>query len=149
MPKKRRRKGEPHDDAEDFQMMDIDFNPPSTSSVPIAPSTSTLINVSHWDISGDRILGTSSLSSIEDRMAVTASSATDSTTRAAVDDIEVESTTQATSDYIDVESTFHNVDPDEDTTPEHDRSGKRSFLGVSDFFLSSIIEVLIHVLFIS
>ena len=30
MPKKRRWKGDPRNDTEDFQMMDIDFNPPSS-----------------------------------------------------------------------------------------------------------------------
>ena len=134
MPKKRRRKDNPRDDTEDFQMMDIDYNPPS--SVPIAASsTSTLINIDQWDIHGDRIHITSSLASIEDPMAVTAPSATDSTA------IEVESTTQATFDYIEVESTFHNANAEEVISPDCDRSAKRSFLGVSHFCLTSITAV--------
>jgi hypothetical protein len=133
MVKKRRRKGDPRDDTENFQIVDIDFNPPS--SVPIAASTSTVINISQWDIDGDRIHGKSSLASIEDPMAKSVPSATDSTT-------------QATFDYdIEVESTFHDVD--EDISPEHDTSAKRSYLAVSDFHLTIITAVLNHQLFIS
>jgi len=128
MPKKRRRKGDPRDDTEDFQMMDIDFNPPS--SVPIAASTSTVINISQWDIDGDRIHGKNSLASIEDPIVESAFSATDSTT-------------QATFDYnIEVEPTFHDVD--EDISLEHDTSVKRSFLAVSHFCLTTITAVLNH-----
>jgi hypothetical protein len=142
MPKKRRRKGDPRDDGEDFQMMDIDFNPPP--SIPIA-TTSTSINISQWHIDGDRIHRTSSLASIEDPTAVTAPSATDSTT-----------TTQATFEYndLEVDSTFYDADEDiipEDIIPEHDPSAKRSFLAVShsSFYLTTITAVLKHVLFIS
>jgi hypothetical protein len=131
--KKRRRKGDPRDDTEDFQMMDIDFNPPS--SVPIPASTSAVINISQWDIDDDRIHGKSSLASIEDPMVESPSalSATDSTTQATFD------YDKATFDY-DIESTFH--DADEDISPEHDTSAKRSFLAVSHFCLTTITAVL-------
>lgn len=136
MYKKRRRKGNPRDDAEDFQMMDIDFNPPP--SVPTATSTSTVINISQWDIDGDQIHGRTALASIEDPTTVTAPSTTDSTT-------------QATFDYhdnVEVESTFYDADED---IPEHDPSAKRSFLAVFHFRLTmtTITAVLNHVLFIS
>lgn len=116
-------------------MMDIDFNP--TPSVPIAASTSTVINISQWDIDGDQIHGRSALASIEDP---TAPSATDSTTQATFDYYH---------DNVEVESTFH--DADEDISPEHDPSAKRSFLAVSHFHLTmtTITAVLNHVLFIS
>ena len=129
MPKKQRRKGDPRNDTEDFQMMDIDdFLPPSSDL--IAASTSTVINISQWDIDGDQIHGKSSLASIKDPMAESAPSATDSTT-------------QATFDYdIEVESTFHVAD--EDISLEHDTSTKRSFLSVSHFHLTTITAVLNH-----
>ena len=135
MNKKRRRKGNPRNDAEDFQMMNIDFNPPP--SVPIATSTSTIINISQWEIDGDWIHGASSLAPIEDPTAVAAPSATDSTT-------------QATSDYnVEFEPTFyediiseHNPSPFyEDIIPEHhdpSPSAKRSFIGVCYFCLTTI-----------
>ena len=121
MPKKRRRKDDPRNDIEDFQMMDIDFNPPS--SVPPAASTSTTINISQWDIDGDRIHGKSSLASIEDpTMAESAAP------------LASDSTTQATFDYnFEVESTFY--DADEDIIPEEEPSSKRSFIGVSQVSL--------------
>jgi hypothetical protein len=136
MPKKRR-KGDRRDETEDFQMMDVDFNPPS--SVPIAArSLSNVINISQWDIDGDQIHGKSSLASIEDPMAESAPAesaplATDSTTQTIFD-----------LDYadIEVESTFH--DADEDISPEHDTSAKRSFLAVSHFRLTTITAVLDH-----
>lgn len=124
MPKKRRRKAGPLNDADDFQMMDID-NP--SPSVPIAASTSTLINVSQWDIDGDRIHGTSALASIEDDTAL----ATDSTTQATFDNIEHYE--------VEVDPTFHDADADEDISPEHEPSPKRSFLAVSHSCLTSII----------
>ena len=112
MPKKRRRKGNPRDDIEDFQMMDIDFNPPS--SVPTAASTSTTINISQWDINAERIHGKSSLDSIEDpTMAESAPLASGSTAH-----------DQATFDYN------YNFDADEDINSE-EPSAKRSFVGVS------------------
>jgi hypothetical protein len=148
MPKKRRRKGDPCDNIEDFQMMDIDdINPPS-SVLTAASSTSTLFNISQWDIHGDRIHQTSSLASIEDPVAVKASSATDSTTTPLATDsstIEVEST--ATFDFIEVESTFHNANAEEEISPECDRSAKRSFLGVSHLCLTSIMEAHICIYF--
>ena len=121
MPKKRRRKDDPRNDIEDFQMMDIDFNPPP--SVPTAASTSTTINISQWDIDGDRIHGKSSLASIEDpTMAESAAP------------LASDSTTQATFDYnFEVESTFY--DADEDIIPEEEPSSKRSFIGVSQVSL--------------
>jgi hypothetical protein len=130
MPKKRRRKGDVTEDS-DFQMMDVDVNP--SPSVP-SKSTSTMINISQWDIEGDRIHGTSSHASIDDPTAVTApqASATDSTT-------------QETFDYnVDVESTFH--DADEDISPEDDPSGRKSFSSVSYFCLTTLAAVLNHVL---
>ena len=131
MPQKRRRKGDPRDEAEDFQMMNIDFNLPP--SIPIA--TSTFTNISQWHIDGDRIHGTSVIASVEVPTAVTAPLATDSTT-------------QATFDYnVEVDSTFY--DADEDISPEHDPSAKRSFSGVFHFCLTTITAVLNHVLFIS
>jgi hypothetical protein len=60
-------------------------------------------------------------------------SATDSTTQATFD------YDKATFDY-DIESTFH--DADEDISPEHDTSAKRSFLAVSHFCLTTITAVL-------
>jgi len=142
MGKKRRRKGDPQDDSEDFQMMDIDLNP--SPSVPIASSTSTstVINFSQWDIDGDRIHGTSALASI-DGPTVPQALAT------ASDD----STTQATFDYnINVESTLH--DADEDISPEHDPSehdpsARGHSLSVSHFRLTTITPVLNRVPFIS
>lgn len=142
MTKKRKRRGGPRDDTEDFQMMDVDVNP--SPSVPIAvpiASTSTMFNISQWDIDGDRIHATSGLASIEHPTAPQAS-ATDSTTQATFDyNFDVESTFQ------DVESTFHNTD--EDINPEHhdDPSAKRNFLSVSHFCLTTITAVLNHVLF--
>ena len=106
-------------------MMDIDLNPPSSSSVPIAASASTTINISQWDIDGDRIHGKSSHALIEDP---TAASTAESAPSAP------DSTTQAIFDYdIEVESTFYNAD--EDISPENDPSAKRSFLAVSHFRL--------------
>ena len=103
-------------------MMDIDFNPPS--SVPPAASTSTTINISQWDIDGDRIHGKSSLASIEDpTMAGSAPLASDSTPH-----------DQATFDYnFEVEPTFYDGgnDADEDINSEEEPSAKRSFVGVS------------------
>ena len=110
-------------------MMDIDCNPPA--SVPIAAPT-TVINISQWDIDGDRIHGKTSFASIEDPMVESAPSATDPTTQP-----------EATFHYdIEVESTFH--DADEDISPEHDTrtSAKRSFLAVSHFLLTTITAVL-------
>ena len=144
MTKKRRRKGGSRDDPGDFQMMDIYFNPPS--SVPTAASTSTtstMINISQWDIDGDQIRGKSSLASFEDSTAKSAPLATDSTTQATFDyDTEVDSTFY----NIEDESTFND---DEDINPEHDPSAKRSFLGVSHFHLTSITAVFNCILFIS
>jgi hypothetical protein len=132
MPKKRRRKGDPRDDTEDFQMMDIDFNPPS--SVPTAASTSNIINISQWDIDDDRIHGKSTLASIEESTAQSAPLATDSTTQATFD-YDIDSTFHDDdSTFHDDDSTFH--DDDEDISPEHDPSGKRSFLSVSHFRLT-------------
>jgi hypothetical protein len=120
MPKKRRR-NDCRDDTEEFQIMDID--PVAPSSVPIASSTS--INISQWDIDGDRIHGKSSLASIEDPTAASTAESAPSAT---------DSTTQAIFDYdIEVESTFN--DADEDISPEHDPPAKRSFLAVSHFRL--------------
>jgi hypothetical protein len=136
MPKKRR-KGNPRDNTEDFQMMDVDVNP--STSVPIAASTSTstMINISQWDIDGDRIHGRSAQASIKDSTAETAPQA-----------LATDSTTQATFDYdVDVESTFQ--DADEDINPEHDPSAKRYFLSVSHFCLTTITAVLNHVHLIS
>ena len=124
MPKKRRRKGDPRNDTGDFQMMDIDdFNP--SSSVPTTASTSTTINISQWDIDGDRIHGKSSLASIEDpTMAVSAPLASDSTTHdQATFDYNFDAHDQATLDY--------NFDADEDIISEEEPSAKRSFIGVS------------------
>jgi hypothetical protein len=121
MPKKRRR-NDCRDDIEDFQMMDID---PVASSAPIAASTSTMINISQWDIDGDRIHGKSSHASIENPTAASTAESAPSAT---------DSTTQAIFDYdIEVESTFD--DADEDIIPEHDPPAKRSFLAVSHFRL--------------
>jgi hypothetical protein len=131
MPKKRRRRGDTLDVNEDFQMMDVDVNPSPSPSVPsTSKSTSTMINISQWDIEGDQIRGTSSHASIDDPTAVTApqASATDSTT-------------QETFDYnVDVESTFH--DADEDISPEYDSSGRKTFLSVSHFRLTTLTAVL-------
>jgi hypothetical protein len=146
MPKKRRRKDDPRDDSEDFQMMDIDVNP--SPSVPIATSTSTstsnVINFSQWDIDRDRIHGISALASIDDldpTAAATQASATDSNT-------------QTTFDYnIDLESTFHDHDADEDISPDQNPSpaatGRGFFLSVPNFRLTTIITVLILVPFFS
>jgi len=127
MPKRRRRKGDPRDDGEDFQMMDIDFNPPpSVPTATTSSTSSTMINISQWDIDGDRIHGTSSLASIEDPMAesLAAPSATDPTT-------------QATYDYLEVDSTFHEVDDDNISEHHDDPSARRSFLPDLDFSSSS------------
>ena len=96
--------------------MDVDFNPPS---VPTAASTSTMINISQWDIDGDRIHGKSSLASIEDPTAESAPLASNSTAH-----------DQATFDYnFEVEPTFY--DADEDINLKEEPSAKRSFVGVS------------------
>lgn len=125
MSKKRRRKG---------NALDVDVNP--SPSVP-SKSTSTMINISQWDIEGDQICGTSSYASIDNPMAVTAP-------QASVTD----STTQEKFDYhVDVESTFH--DADKDISPDYDPSGRKIFSSVSHFCLTTLTAVLNLVLFIS
>jgi hypothetical protein len=127
MPRKRRR-----DEVENFQMMDVDFNPP----VPIVASTSTLINISQWDIDGDRIHGTSIQSSMEDPTIVTTPyPTTQATTTPSATDPTFES---ATLDYNEADSTFHDADEDRDISPEDDPSAKRWFLSVSHFILTTI-----------
>ena len=94
-------------------MMDVDVNLSASVMVPsTSKSTSTMINISQWDIEGNRIHGTSSHASIKDPTAVTAPQAS-----------ATGSTTQETFDYnVDVESTFH--DDDEEISPEYDPSGE-------------------------
>ena len=124
-------------------MMDIDFNRPP--SVPTA-TTSTVINVSQWDIDGDQIHGTSSLASVEDPIAESTPLATDTTTQATFDYLEANSTFhEVDSTFHEDDSTFHEVD--EDINQEHDPSAKRSFIGVSHLCLTTITAVLNHVLF--
>jgi hypothetical protein len=134
MPKKRRRKGDSRDDVEDFQMTNIDFNPPP--SVPIATSsTSTMINISQWDIVGDRIHGTTALASIDDPTAVAAPSATDLLATTQATSSATNSTARATFDNdVEVESTFCDVDEDDPAA-----TGRRHFLSVSHFRLTSIV----------
>lgn len=128
MPQKRRRKGNRRDEAEDFQMMDIDSTPPA---LPTATSTpSTLINISQWHIDDGQVHGTSALTLIEAAPSVT------------------NSTAQAMFDYnVEVESTFYQVD--EDVSPDYDLSAKKSTSGVSYFLLVATPAVLNRVLFIS
>jgi hypothetical protein len=128
MPQKRRRKDDRRDEAEDFQMMDIDSTPPA---LPTATSTpSTLINISQWHIDDGQVHGTSALTSIEAAPSVT------------------NSTAQAMFDYnVEVESTFYQVD--EDVSPDYDPSAKKSTSGVSYFLLVATPAVLNRVLFIS
>ena len=113
-------------------MMDVDVNP--STSVPIAASTSTstMINISQWDIDGDQIHGRSAQASIKDPTAETAPQA-----------LATDLTTQATFDYdVNIESTFQ--DADEDINPEHDPSAKRYFLSVSHFCLTTITATVLN-----
>ena len=130
MPNKRRRKGDPRNEAEDFQLMDVDFNPPP--SAPIATSSSTVFNVSQWDISGNQIHGKTAPTSMEGPTAETTPSATDSTTQTTFDPF---------NHNVDVESTFHDVDENISHVPSA-KSAKRSFLAVSHFLLTITISVL-------
>lgn len=120
MPQKRRRKGDPRNEAEDFQIMDIDFNPPPSESI---ATSSSLINISQWHIDGGRVHATSAITSID---IPTVPLVTDSTTQAMFDNF----------DYnVEVE-TFDNA--------ESDPSAKKR---VSHFRLITSPAVLNHVLF--
>ena len=96
-------------------MMDVDVN--LSPSVP-SKSTSTMINISQWDIKGNQICGTSSYASNDNPTAVV-----------------TDSTTQETFHYnVNVKSTFH--DADKDISPEYDPSCRKSFSLVSHFCLT-------------
>lgn len=140
MPQKRRRKGDPRNEAEDFQIMDIDFNPPPSESI---ATSSSLINISQWHIDGGRVHATSAITSID---IPTAPSVSDSTTQAMFTSIEVptvplvtDSTTQAMFDNFD-----YNVEVETFDNAESDPSAKKR---VSHFRLITSPAVLNHVLF--